>query len=536
MKKTPYILFPAILSLLLFSCKTNEKPEVYTPVNITEESALLSEIDSIRELSKTNVIKALWRAKLLQNTLSENENVLTLYEDCEKLALEEYKNSSGEKKYFQSLKTVGHEFSKEEMQVLPASENSFYTTKSSHTSLSELIKGTVTVFVDKGMKIEHGMGLPDAVLGSGFFISKEGYIVTNHHVISDLVDPKYEGYSRLYIRLAEDPDTRIPAKVIGWDSVLDLALLKAEVDAPIVFALGSSQDLNVGDRVYAIGSPLGLDRTLTSGIISATDRRLFTAGVVFQIDAAVNSGNSGGPLIDEKGRVQAVVFAGVQNYQGLNFAIPVEYLKNELEFLYAGGEREHPWIGAYGKTKREPGSGMKNEGLLVQYVLPGGSANLSGLEKDMTITSLNGAKITSIDDFQFYAMQLSSGTIVNVGAVNPLGKESSHLVYLEKRPDNPGYQVYRHDLIQDALVPLVGMRLVPSSTSNRKHYNVVEVLKASAADEAGFSVNDPVDVLAFEVDDKQTYAQIALYARKKKNGYLDAPMGLTLPLDSPFYF
>lgn len=103
--------------------------------------------------------------------------------------------------------------------------------------------------------------------------------------------------------------------------------------APYVFELGSSSDLSVGDRVFAIGSPLGLDKTLTSGIISSDDRHLFSAGFVFQIDAAVNSGNSGGPLIDEKGRVQAVVFAGVMNYQGLNFAIPVEYLRYDLPFL-----------------------------------------------------------------------------------------------------------------------------------------------------------------------------------------------------------
>ena len=76
--------------------------------------------------------------------------------------------------------------------------------------VSELIKGTVTVYVDKGIKVERGVGYTDGVLGSGFFISKNGYIITNHHVISDCVDPEYEGFARLYIRLADDSETRIP--------------------------------------------------------------------------------------------------------------------------------------------------------------------------------------------------------------------------------------------------------------------------------------------------------------------------------------
>ena len=130
-------------------------------------------------------------------------------------------------------------------------------------------------------------------------------------MIADLVDKKSESFSRLFIKLAGDSDTRIPAKVIGYDSEIDLALIKTEVEAPYVFSLGSSADLDAGDKIYAIGSPVGLERTLTSGIVSATDRKLFTLASVMQIDAAVNQGNSGGPCIDENGNVQGVVFAAM---------------------------------------------------------------------------------------------------------------------------------------------------------------------------------------------------------------------------------
>ena len=220
--------------------------------------------------------------------------------------------------------------------------------------ISSLISATVTVWVDRGLSIQRGIGYANHVIGSGFFIDRRGYLVTNYHVISSEVDPDYEGYSRLYIRLAENPDARIPARVVGWDPVFDLALLKTEITPPEIFQLGSSADLRVGTRIYAIGSPAGLDQTITSGIVSAQDRRLLSLGGVLQIDAPINHGNSGGPIIDEAGRVQAVVFAGIESFEGLNFAIPVELLKLILPQLYAGGLVSHPWLGAYGKTFAPP--------------------------------------------------------------------------------------------------------------------------------------------------------------------------------------
>ena len=152
-------------------------------------------------------------------------------------------------------------------------------------NISQCIAGTVTVWVDLGIKVHGGMGYADRVIGSGFFIDERGYLITNYHVIADVVDPKYEGYGKVYIKLAGDEENRIPAKIIGWDKTHDLALLKTEVKPPYVFSLGSSSDLKSGDRVYAIGSPLGLESTLTSGVVSSTNRKIFTTGSVLQIDA-----------------------------------------------------------------------------------------------------------------------------------------------------------------------------------------------------------------------------------------------------------
>ena len=543
-------LIPLVLGLTSCAGSKKDKVQLYEPVNYSKNDAVEYEIKTIREIPESDCVKAFWRAGILRENVSGNQKVQTLYNDMMQKVVDAYNKSLSEQKYldslgyYESLKAMNYprlsQLAKSDSQLrslinskVPGLGNA---KPQKSVSLSSTINGTVTVFVDKGVKVEKGVGRPDAMLGSGFFISSDGYIITNHHVISSCVDPKYEGFARCYIKLAEDPDTRIPAKIVGWDSTIDLALLKAEVRAPYVFTLGSSSDLNVGDKVYAIGSPLGLDRTLTSGIISAKDRELFTSGKVFQIDAAVNSGNSGGPLIDSQARVQAIVFAGVQNYQGLNFAIPVEYLRYELPLLAAGGKRRHPWTGAYGKTKRLPGSGAKNEGLSVMYTMPGSPAYLAGLEVGQTIVAIGGTKVTSLDDLQYYLMQRKAGSIVRVTTLSEEGVRKEHTLYLNVRPDSPGYEVYTHDLISGALVPILGTELVRSSSKDKREYTISRLIKGSLADVSGFSEGDPVKILSTQVSPDKTAISLTLYARKRKNGFLDVGLGLAAPLDNPYYF
>ncbi len=547
------------LNFLVFSsCKTSQleiQEHFYS-----DDDALNDEIDSIKAISEKDNLKALWRIFLLkERLLLENknlENVNEFYVQQIKKCTDEYNDCvslvNSEKDYFMarrillSFEALGIDESENFLmdaktlsakildyvpKLKSAKNNNF-----NFANMSDMIKGTVTVYVDKGIKIEKGSGIVDAVLGSGFFITGNGYIVTNHHVIADMVEKKYEGYSRLYIKLAEDPDTRIPARVVGYDSTLDLALLKTEIEAPYVFALGSSSSLKVGDKVYAIGSPLGLEKTLTSGIISSVDRQLFSAGHVFQLDAAVNSGNSGGPLIDENGIVQAVVFAGVPNYQGLNFAIPVEYLNMELPFLFRGGEKTHPWTCSYGRTKRLPGSGTANEGVSVNYVMNNGSSFRAGIKEDDVIVSINNQNVSSLDELQMIFMNYEAGTIVKLGVLGENSKLRDAYIYLEKRPENPGYQIYSSDLLSNSLYPLIGLKLVNTSTFSKRKFNVTKVLKSSVADEAGFSENDPIEVLGVEINDEKSAAYIKLYAKRRQKGYLDISIALPVSFDNPYYF
>ncbi len=549
MKKNKILFLTAVFSLTLVSCKTIAKPEsVYVPVDYTKDDVIKNQIEYIEKMSEKDIIRSIWRSRILMDNTPENGSTKAAFEKFCAKAVEDMNKKIEEKDFFSALRIArslsavsynGTDMKMTENQIeSEAYKNVPGKSKAStqKENVSKLISGTVTVYVDKGIKIQRGVGYADSVLGSGFFISKDGYIITNHHVISDMVNKKYEGYSRLYIKLADDPDTRIPAKVIGYDSTIDLALIKTEVEAPYVFSLGSSSDLSVGDKIYAIGSPLGLEKTLTSGIISSTDRQLFSAGTVFQIDAAVNSGNSGGPLVDEFGRVQAVVFAGVVHYQGLNFAIPVEYLKNELPFLYAGGERKHPWIGAFGKTKRLPGAGSKREGVSILYCLPGGSADLVGIKEDDTIVAINGIAVESLDKLHVAMMKLESNIVSKVTVVDSEGVRKDKIIYLATRPSAPGHEIFRHDDLGNALYPMLGMRLVNSSTMNKKQYVITKVIKGSIADETGFSENDPVVVNDVSFSPERETALVTLSAKKRKNGFLDVSVRVPASMDTMNYF
>lgn len=537
LKKIACLVF---IFIVFLSCSSVRDPEnVYSEIDYTQEDARNEERKRILDLLEKNKVQALWRAYLLKDSETISQ--------CEEKILEEYNEAVEKEDWFnalriaKSLETISSpalsKISKSPSELASLSKKNVPGLSGEKSNaakkVSSYINGTVTIWVDKGIKVERGMGFADRVIGSGFFISKDGYIVTNHHVISDLVDKKSESFSRLYIKLAEDSDTRIPAKVIGYDPEVDLALIKTEVDAPYVFTLGSSSDLDAGDKIYAIGSPVGLERTLTSGIVSATDRKLFTLGSVMQIDAAVNQGNSGGPCIDANGNVQAIVFAGMLQFEGLNFAIPVEYLKSLLPALYAGGKVLHPWLGCYGHTKKELG---KDAGLEVQYVFPGASASRAKIVPGDLICEVDGQKVSTLEDMQNILMKSAAKSIIRVKYRRGEEQFLESDVYLGTRPENPGYNIYKGDIIAKSFLPIFGMQLVHVSTSNSRKYSIEQILKGSVADESGFSENDPVEIRNIKLleDNSVIYAEI--YAKNRKKGYLDGVMAIGSQLDSPYYF
>ena len=399
-------------------------------------------------------------------------------------------------------------------------------------SASDMIKGVATVLVDRGFRIERGRGIPERVLGSAFFIDSSGLLITNYHVISSEVDPKYQGYSRMYIRLGDSASARIPARVIGWDKAMDLALIKAEITPEYVFSVIDWVKPDVGDSILAIGSPVGLEKTVTQGIVSALGRRFLQIGDVIQIDAAVNSGNSGGPVLDMSGRLAGIVFAGADQYQGLNFAIPAERLNAALPAMIAGGKAERPWLGL---TLSES---VPNAEII--YVAPFTPAAEQQIQEGLMIKSINGKEIkagpgTIIPALQDILYPLSPGELVTLGLVSSSGEEFSRLLQLAARPELPLAEAAKKDTRERIAAPLFGLILSPAASENSffPSFQVKKVVRGSIAYESGFSDNDPVSIRAFRLFEDDGYALMEIDVKKRQMGYLETTVQLPALLDSP---
>lgn len=392
---------------------------------------------------------------------------------------------------------------------------------------SDMIKGVATVWVDRGYTIRRGMGTPDRVIGSAFFVDASGLLITNYHVIASEVDPKYEGYSRLYIRLGDSASARIPAKVIGYDKAMDLALIKAEVSPEYVFSIVDRVIPRVGDTVYAIGSPGGLEKTVTSGIVSALGRRFLQIGDVIQIDAAVNHGNSGGPVVDHNGRLVGIVYAGVESYQGLNFAVPAERLAAALPAMIDGGKAQRPWLGL--------SISESTEGAEIIYVAPLTPAGEQQIKEGKFISAINGQHISApqgalIPAYQDALFSSRPGELVSLETSDG----ETRIMMSVVRPDVPLAEAAKADSRERLAAPLFGLILAPSlGKSFSPSYLVKKVVRGSIADEAGLSEHDPVSIKGFRIDEEAGIALLDITVKKRRLGYLETTMRLPALLDSP---
>jgi putative serine protease PepD len=243
--------------------------------------------------------------------------------------------------------------------------------------------------------------------GSGFFINSNGYILTNNHVVQAAA----VGNGTITVNLVNGKNYL--AKIVGRDSSYDLAVLKIEVtDAPAL-TLGNSDKVQVGDNVIAIGSPLGLAGTVTSGIISAKNRAVTSGGGsgessfinALQTDAAINPGNSGGPLVDQSGAVIGVnsaiaslsaSYGSQAGSIGLGFAIPINQARKTADQLIKNGTATYPIVGM-SLDNRYTGIGAKVVGAPAG-ILAGGPAAKAGIRPGDIITAIDGVKINNSDE------------------------------------------------------------------------------------------------------------------------------------------
>jgi serine protease Do len=258
-------------------------------------------------------------------------------------------------------------------------------------------------------------------LGSGFVVSSDGLILTNAHVV--------EGSNQVKVTLKNGQTYQ--GKVMGTDSLTDLAVIKIEANSLPAITFADSDNLQPGEWAIAIGNPLGLDNTVTTGIVSATGRSSAQVGVAdkrvsfIQTDAAINPGNSGGPLLNAQGEVIGINTAIIQNAPGLGFAIPSNAARDIAEELIAKGRADHPFLGIQmaqitPELKQELKS-QKNfevdaaEGILIVDVMPNSPAERAGLKSGDVIQAIGEQKITTAEQVQQEVEQVEIGDQLNLG-------------------------------------------------------------------------------------------------------------------------
>ena len=292
------------------------------------------------------------------------------------------------------------------------------------------------------------------VVGSGFFFDASGLILTNAHVVFD----------RQSIRVTLDDGTSVPAQVVGADPILDVAVLRIPQPSggtlPTI-PLADSDRVRVGEEVAAIGNPLGLDQTLTRGIVSAINRILPETPLsllepLIQTDTPINPGNSGGPLLNRCGEVIGITTAVISDAQNISFAIPINLAKGILPALLEHGRVARPWIGFHGQLVGESLRDLLRiplaEGLLIEVIEPGSPADRAGLRGGQLeiaiagreflfggdiITTMNGARLDAPERLIAAMRALKVGDTLHL-TVFRQGEYSEVEYVLPERPLLPG--------------------------------------------------------------------------------------------------
>jgi serine protease Do len=287
----------------------------------------------------------------------------------------------------------------------------------------------------EGMEEDFQAPRPDGEsLGSGFVISADGYILTNHHVVADA--------TRIIVRMQDGREK--DAELVGSDPRSDLALLRIEAKNLPKVTIGSSEKLKVGEWVLAIGAPFGFDSTVTAGIVSAKGRSLPSENYVpfIQTDVAINPGNSGGPLFNLKGEVVGInsqIISRSGGFMGLSFAIPIDLAMDVVAQLKEKGRVSRGWLGVLIQpVDRELAKSFgldKPAGALVSQVMPGSPAEQAGFQVGDVVVRFNGRDIAGSGQLPQVVGLLAPGTRADAVVVRD-GKRQTLKVVVGELPDD----------------------------------------------------------------------------------------------------
>jgi hypothetical protein len=256
-------------------------------------------------------------------------------------------------------------------------------------------------------------------------------------------------------------------------------------------------------------------------------------GNIIQIDAALNPGNSGGALIDSKGYLVGIAFAGLEQFENLNFAIPSNLLLSLLFKLYEGGKVTRSWIGCgleggvvggIGQDRIEE-QAAGSEGLTVNYIVPGGPADTAGLKKGDVIREVSGRHVSAIYDVQDAISYYSSPLVVNL-TIERDKTTFVRSVLLEERPEIPALYVYERDAYENLVTPLFGIVLSAVGDGKQKAYTVASVVSGSVASGVGISEGDTIRIKTIKYDEKLQVFSMSIELKSKRFGYLNRPLVL----------
>ncbi len=340
-------------------------------------------------------------------------------------------------------------------------------------------------------------------MGTGFLISADGYVLTNHHVVDNA--------DEVTVKLSDSRELK--AKVVGSDAQSDVALLKVDASNLPALKLGNSSGVQPGQWVVAIGSPYGLDHSVTAGIVSAVGRN--TGGQQYvpfiQTDVAINRGNSGGPLLNTRGEVVGInsqIFSVSGGYQGISFAIPIDTAMNAVEQLKATGQVRRGMLG----VNMQPidsglATGMKlpdSRGALVSNVQANSAADKAGLQPGDVIRSFNGTTVNEVGDLAPMVGALPPGAKVKLGVWRD-GRERSFDVVLGEA-ETERTSAFSRGGGEDADTPqaqptrgLLGLRIAELDADDRRQLALgkgegvgVISVESLAAREAGIAPGDVI--------------------------------------------
>ncbi len=373
--------------------------------------------------------------------------------------------------------------------------------------------------------------------GSGVIISTDGYIVTNNHVV--------DGADELTVTLSDNKE--YSARIIGTDKTTDLALIKIDgKDLPAI-KIANSDDVKIGEWVLAIGNPLGLNNTVTAGIISAKARTLGANGVesFIQTDAAINAGNSGGALVNTRGElvgINAMLYSQTGSYSGYGFAIPTAMMNKVVDDLKQYGTVQRAMIGISGTdvknyvdSEKEKGNEVDlgtMEGIYVAEVVENSAAEEAGLEKGDVITEVDGQKMTKFGDLSGIIAQKRPGDKVSI---TYLHNKKKHTKQVTLRNEQGNTKV-----VKNADLDVLGADFRPVTEAQKKQLEIsygLEVVKVNggkmkdAGVPKGFIIQTVNDVKISSLDDLQEVVKEAstskdpvliikgMYPTGKKSGF-----------------